>query len=123
MPEQKQKILIVEDERPMAKALELKLGRSGYEARAVHNGEDALTALRGEAFDLMILDLVMPKLDGFGVLTRMQEEEIDVPAIVLSNLGQEEDAIRARTLGARDFFVKSNTPIVKVVEHVKNILG
>ena len=120
---QPKKILIVEDEKPMARALELKLNKSGFEAKALFNGEEALKILETEKFDLILLDLVMPKVDGFAVLTALKEREIETPIIVTSNLSQEEDFKRAKELGAKDYFVKSDTPIADIVEHIKKFLN
>jgi DNA-binding response OmpR family regulator len=112
------KILIVEDERPIANALALKFSHSGFQATAVHNGQEALDTLKKEPFDVMLLDLMMPKLDGFGVLEALQQETKKPLVIVTSNLSQEEDAKRAKALGAKDYLVKSNTPLAQIVEHV-----
>lgn len=117
------KILIIEDEKPMAKALELKLNKSGLETRVVFNGEDALQLLAKEKFDMILLDLVMPKMDGFAVLKELKSREIKTPVIVTSNLGQEEDAKKAKELGAIDYFIKSNTPIAQLVEYIKKYLS
>ena len=116
------RILIVEDEKPMAHALELKLSHAGFEAHSVQNGEEAVALLKTDSFDLIILDLVMPKLDGFGVLEALSADKKSVPVIVLSNLSQEEDEKRARELGAKDFFIKSNTPIAEIVKRVQKML-
>lgn len=118
----KKKILIVEDERPMAKALQLKLTHVGYDAVSVGNGVDAIALLDKETFDVILLDLMMPKMDGFTFLREMQKRAILTPIIVLSNLSQEEDRQKAKDLGARDFFVKSDTPISKIVISVQTIL-
>ncbi len=116
------KILIIEDEKPMAKALELKLSHAGFEAKAVFNGEDGVSELSNNTYDLVLLDLVMPKMDGFSVLREIQKMNITTPVIVLSNLSQEADEEKVRELGAKDFFIKSNTPINFIIEKVTNIL-
>ncbi len=116
------KILIVEDEKPIAKAMELKLNSSGFVAKAVGNGEEALAMLEKEEFNLLIVDLVMPKMDGFGLLEALNEKGSTVPVIVSSNLSQDEDFKKAKDLGAVDYFIKSNTPISKIVEYVQGIL-
>jgi two-component system OmpR family response regulator len=120
-PSQK-RILVVDDEKPMAKALELKLSKEGFLTKSVHNGEDALTTLGQDSYDLVLLDLVMPKLDGFKVLERMHAQKFTMPVFILSNLGQEEDRKRAKLLGAREFFIKSDIPIADVVSHIKQTL-
>ena len=116
------KILIVEDEKPMSKALLLKLTKAGFEAQSVANGEEALVLLEKEKFDLILLDLVMPKVDGFKVLQTMKERHLTTPVIVLSNLSQGDDDKRVKEFGVKDFFIKSDIPIAEVVERVKNLL-
>lgn len=116
------KILIVEDERPLAHALELKFSHEGFETKTCGNGKDGLVeALTGE-YEVLLLDLIMPQLDGFGFLEQMNAKGIKTPVIVLSNLGQDEDKQKATELGAIDYFVKSNTPIIKIVERVRSVL-
>ncbi len=117
------KILIVEDEKSMAHALELKLTHTGFEAKTAGNGEEGLTMIQQEKFDLILLDLIMPKLDGFGVLEKLKAMNITTPVIILSNLSQEDDERRARELGAVGFFIKSNTPISDILARVKERLG
>lgn len=117
------KILIIEDEKPMARALELKLTHAGFEAKSIGDGKAGLELIEREKFDLVLLDLVMPKLDGFGVLEALKEKKKSVQVMVLSNLSQEEDEKRARALGAKDFFIKSNVPIADIVERVKKLLS
>ena len=117
------KILIIEDEKPMANALSLKLQSGGFETQVVYDGEAAIAALKTSQYDLLILDLVMPQKDGFFVLTELKKLKIATPVIVSSNLSQEEDIKRARELGARDYFIKSDTTLATVVEKVKQALG
>jgi len=118
----KKRILIIEDEKPLARALELKLEYEGFDAKAVFNGEDGLDLIGKETFDLILLDLVMPKIDGFKVLEASKEKNIGAPIVVLSNLSQDEDTNRAKSLGALKFFVKSNTTIAVIVDWVKEFL-
>lgn len=117
------KILIVEDEKPMARALELKLTGAGFEVRVCGNGQECLDLLQKEQFDLILLDLVMPVKDGFAVLSELKEKGNKVPVIVLTNLSQVDDYKRVKELGALDLFVKSDTPIAEIVEKVKKILA
>jgi two-component system response regulator VicR len=113
------KILIAEDEKSMANALSLKLRSVGFEVVLVYDGGSAISSVRESPFDLIILDLVMPKKDGFSVLAELRKLKIATPVIVSSNLSQEEDIKRARELGARDYFVKSDTTLTEIVEKVK----
>lgn len=116
------KILIIEDEKPMARALELKLTHAGFEAKVVFNGEEGVELIQKESYALIILDLIMPKMDGFKVLEMLKEKKIKTPVIVLSNLSQEDDEKRVKALGAKEFFIKSNTPIATIVEKVIQFL-
>ena len=115
-------VLIVEDEKPLAHALELKLAHEGLLVKAVNNGRDALTLLANEDFSLVICDLIMPHVDGFELLKQMRTKNVSIPVIVLTNLSQEEDRARVMKLGATDFFIKSDTPIATIVSHVKQRL-
>lgn len=114
----KKKILVIEDEKPMARALELKFGHVGFEVKTVTNGEDGVELLQKETFALILLDLVTPKMNGFAVLETLKERGDETPVMVLTNLSQEEDENRARALGAKEFFIKSNTPLATIVEKV-----
>ncbi len=116
------KILIAEDEKPMARALELKLNHSGFDAKAVFDGTEAIAALEKEKFDLIILDLIMPEMDGFGVLLELKKRKIKTPVIVISSLSQQEDIDRVKELGVKDYFVKSSIPIAKFVSHIKRVI-
>lgn len=115
------KILIVEDEKPMAHALELKLNKAGFDAKAVFDGEEALAELEVNEYDLIITDLVMPKVDGFGLLKALKEKGNTTSVIVASNLSQQEDLKKAKELGAVDFFIKSDTPLSEIVEKIQNL--
>jgi len=114
------KILVVEDERPIAQALELKLKSEGFEPDMAYDGEEALEKMKKGEYALVILDLVLPKLDGFAVLEAAKKENITTPIIVASNLSQPEDEEKAKSLGAKDFLIKSNTTIAAIVEKVKS---
>lgn len=122
MSTETKKILIMEDEKPMARALELKLNHSGFLATSVNDGQAGLDLLAKEKFDLILMDLMMPKLDGFGVLKILQEQNNKIPVLVVSNLSQEEDEKKVKALGAKEFFIKSNTPITTLVNYIQGIL-
>jgi len=116
------KILIIEDEKSLARALELKLTHAGFKTKVVFNGEDGIEILNKESFSLILLDLIMPKMDGFTLLAMLKVKKIKTPVIVLSNLSQEEDEKRAKEFGAKEFFIKSNTPISTIVLRVVELL-
>jgi DNA-binding response OmpR family regulator len=110
------KILIIEDDQPLASALELKFNNTGLKAKSVFDGSQAIEALKTETYDVILCDLIMPNVDGFKVLEFLQENQIPTPVIVLSNLSQAEDEKRAKELGAIDFLVKSNISIKDIIE-------
>ena len=114
------KILIAEDEQPMAQALQTKLTKEGFEAEIAVNGEDAIEKIKTGAYDLVLLDLIMPVKDGFTVL---KEVGTQADIIVTTNLSQEEDEKKVKELGAIDYLVKSNTPLNTIVERVRGHLG
>lgn len=115
-------ILIVEDERPLAHALELKFNHEGFSTTIATDGVEALKQAKSGGFSLILLDLIMPRMDGFTFLEELKNENVKVPTIVLSNLGQDEDKARAKELGALEYYVKSNTPITEIVKKVKSAL-
>ena len=86
------------------------------------NGIEALAELQGGGYSLILLDLMMPEMDGWEVLKKIKESNIQVKIIVTSNLSQEEDKIRAKDLGALDFLVKSDSSISSIVDKVKGLL-
>lgn len=119
---EQKKILIIEDEKPLAHALELKLSHEGFAIVSTSSGEEALTFLEKDHFDLVLTDLIIPGVDGFKVLETIQEKKMKIPVIVMTNLNQQEDRKRASDLGACEFFVKSNSPISLIVETIKKTI-
>lgn len=118
------KVLVAEDDRFLSKAYGTKLKKEGFEVILAINGEEAFLKAKSEKPDVILLDLVMPKKDGFEALADLKKDSTTkiIPVIVLSNLGQEEDISRGRELGAVDYLVKSNISIREVVEKVKEVL-
>ena len=119
----KKKILIGEDDFAIARALRLKLEHEGYEVTAVVDGVEVMELVKKKPYDLLLLDLMMPRKDGFTVLRELKEEKIEIPVIILSNLGQEEDLEKAKELGAVDYFIKSNIQLSDIVETIKETFG
>jgi DNA-binding response OmpR family regulator len=115
METKKKKILVLEDEKPLARALELKLTHEGFDVKTDSNGENVISFVEKENFALIICDMVMPKFDGFKVLEVLKEHKIKIPVIVLTNLSQPEDEDRVRSLGAVDFL--SKPPQANAVGH------
>jgi DNA-binding response OmpR family regulator len=121
MADTAKRVLLAEDERPLSHALELKLRHEGFEVLTASNGQECLELTDSQDFDVVLLDLMMPVLDGFQVLERLRQKEKKPVVFVLSNLSQHEDEDRALQLGARKFFIKSDTPLTEIVEEIKKV--
>ena len=117
------RILIAEDEKPMAKALEVKLKKEGFEAVSVFNGQEAVKQLTAGNYDLLLLDILMPVMDGFTVLEQIKTLARKPKIVITSNLSQDEDIKRAKDLGAIDFMVKSDSTLSQIVDKVKTLLA
>jgi DNA-binding response OmpR family regulator len=113
-------VLIVEDERPLAHALELKLKHEGFEATVANNGEEGLKLIKSGKFDVVLLDMMMPVMDGFHVLLELKDMPNRPTIFVLSNLSQREDESHVLAAGASKYFIKSDTPLAVIVEEVRN---
>jgi DNA-binding response OmpR family regulator len=121
MPDSPKKVLIVEDERPLAHALELKLQHEGFVVAVATNGQEGLNLIQTQQFDVVLLDLIMPEMDGFQMLEKLKSLPTPPAVMVLSNLSQHEDEERVLALGARKFFIKSDTPLTTIVEAVRSL--
>lgn len=117
------KILIIEDERPMAKILSLKLEQNDFVVDVAYDGEEGLQAVRDKDYDGIILDLVMPKTDGFAFLEEFSRMGKKTPVIVVSNLGQQVDIKRAKELGVETYLVKSDVNLNKIIAIILETLN
>lgn len=115
----KKRILIVEDERPLAHALELKMSHEGFETHVASTGQEGLSEAQNGNYDLILLDLILPGMDGFTILEALKNAGKKPVVIVLSNLGQDEDRKKAADFGAKEYLVKSNVPLADIVKVVK----
>lgn len=118
------KILIVEDDKFLRELIGQKLVREGYEILESIDGEDGIKKIKSEKPGLVLLDLILPNIDGFEVLSRIKKEVLtDVPpVIILSNLGQKEDVEKGLKLGATDYLIKAHFTPGEIIEKVKSIL-
>lgn len=117
-------ILIVEDDKSYGRVFKRKLEHEGMEAEWAENGELGLEMIQKRLPDVLILDLMMPKLDGYGVLEAINKQGLKdkIKIIVATNLSQEIDVERAKENGADDYFVKSNLSVSEMIERVKKHL-
>ena len=120
MPEGARRVLLAEDDRFLRRAAEARLRQHGLEVLTAADGEEALRLARSERLDLILLDVVMPKLEGFEVLKLLKEDAAtaSIPVMVLSNLGQDRDVAQAKALGAVAYLVKANLSLQDLVDRV-----
>ncbi|EKD88845.1 MAG: Response regulator receiver protein [uncultured bacterium] len=119
-------IIVVEDESFLSKVLAERLEDEGFgRIDVAGNGEEALAKIKQHKPDIVLLDMILPKMNGFEVLEAMQADSVlkKIPVLVLSNLGQDQDIEQAKKLGARDYIVKSNFSLQKVVEKIMSIIS
>ena len=114
-------ILVVDDEAGVRGSLVGILGDEGYAAEAVESGEAALTALESRRYDLLLLDVWLPGMDGLEVLARVRTLDPEVPVVVISGHGSIETAVKAVRMGAQDF-VEKPLALEKTLLVVKNAL-
>lgn len=119
------KVLVVEDDRFLISAYRAKLTKSGFEVQMASDGEEALTVLQSFHPDVILLDLVMPRKDGFATLAEIKQHADlkDIPVIVASNLGQKEDIDKAMGLGATDFIIKSDLSMDDLVAKLERTIA
>ena len=124
MPETSRRILLAEDDRLLRKAAEATLKRKGFTVFTAEDGEEAFRVAKAELPDLVLLDLIMPKRQGFDVLRDLKgcPETAGIPVIVLSNLGQERDIQQAMESGAVAYYVKANLSLEGLVKRVEEAL-
>ncbi len=118
----KKRILIVEDEKPLAHALELKMSHEGFATTVASTGAQGLEEAASGTYDLILLDLILPGVDGFTILEELKKKGAKTVVIILSNLGQDEDRKKAEEYGVKDYLVKSNIPLADIVKVVKTTI-
>ena len=118
------KALIVEDEEILAKVLEEKLKKANFNVQIAENGEKAISITKNFNPDIILLDLMLPKIDGFEVLKEIKKDNDTklIPVIAITNLADDDHIKKALQLGVVDYFVKANHPVNEIVEKVKAIL-
>ncbi|XOB40177.1 MAG: response regulator [Candidatus Nealsonbacteria bacterium] len=119
------KILLIEDEDIMINLLEKKLTQEGYDVTVTKNGEEGLKSMREIKPDIILLDLVMPKMGGFEVMEEMNKdpELKKIPIIIISNSGQPVELGKAKELGAKDWLIKTEFDPQEVLDKVAKQIG
>lgn len=119
------KILIIEDDFYLVRTYSLKLKKNGAKIESVVDGEAAIDYIKkNQPPDLVILDLMLPKKSGFEVLEEIKKNNLwkNVPVLILSNLGQNEDIKKGKEMGAVDYVVKADTSIEEVIKKIRKYL-
>ncbi len=119
------KILIVEDDKFLRELIAKKLIKEGYEVEEAIDGEDGVRKAKKIMPDLILLDLILPGIDGFEVLQRIKEDQKTalIPVVILSNLGQKDEIEKGLNLGAVDFLIKAHFTPEEIVEKIKLVLA
>lgn len=118
-------ILIIEDDDFFRELIRKKLTMKDFNFIEAVNGETGIELMKDKKPDLVLLDLLLPNMDGFEVLTKIKAEPTiaSIPIIVLSNLGQKEDIDRALKIGASDYLIKSQFDIDQVIDKITSVLA
>jgi DNA-binding response OmpR family regulator len=118
------RILIVEDEEILLTALSEELKQEGFQVLGAKDGVEGVEKAKSDKPDLILLDLVMPRLDGIGALKQLKEtaETKDIPVVILTNLSDYDKISDALSLGAMDYLVKANYRLEELVNKIKTVL-
>jgi len=124
MPDESKRILLIEDDKTLIEMYDLKFKQEGLNLITVENGEEGLNLAKAEFPAVILLDIMMPKMDGFAVLTELKKDAKtkNIPVLLLSNLGQKTDIEKGKKLGANDYIVKASMTPTQVVDKVKSFL-
>lgn len=120
----KNKLLIVEDENTIRSMYTAKFESDGFEVISADNGATGLEMAKKELPDLILLDIILPQLDGFSVLKSLKEDAKtkNIPVVMLTNLGTNEDRVKGQKMGAVDYIVKASLPPAEISEKITGYL-
>ena len=126
MTDQKNSILLVEDDTFLANIYKTKFEMEGFKITVASDGEAGLLMAKKKKPDIILLDILLPKMDGFVVLENLKSKDSDVkdiPVILLTNLGQKDDVEKGLALGAVDYLIKAHFKPSETVNKVRKVLG
>lgn len=123
--DEKIKILLIEDDPFLLSMYSTKFEAEGFEVVSADDGEKGLAAANREKADIILLDILMPKMNGFEVLEKLKAEEKtrDIPVILLTNLNQKDEIEKGLVLGADDYMIKAHFMPSEVVAKIRKVLG
>jgi len=118
------KILVIEDDKFLRELISQKLIKEGYDIAEAVDGEKGVESVKEEKPDLVLLDLILPGIDGFEVLSRIKSDpaSAQVPIIILSNLGQKDDIERGLKMGAADYLIKAHFTPGEIIDKIRTVL-
>lgn len=117
------KILVVEDEKAISRIMIMKLVQEGYSVDLADDGDKAINFFLNNKYDCILLDLILPRKDGFDVLAEVRSQDKEIKVMVLTNLGQVEDKLRVEKMGIQGYYVKSEMSIYELIGKVKELLA
>jgi DNA-binding response OmpR family regulator len=119
------KILIIEDDPFLSEMYAAKFSQSGFQTEVVADGKKGIEKIRTDKPDLILLDIVLPKMDGFEILKKIKEDSVlkKIPVVLLTNLGQKNEVEKGLSLGADEYIIKAHFTPTAVVAKVKEILS
>lgn len=126
MPEKKKaSILLVEDDNFLVDIYQKKMEMEGFKVGTCDNGEKCLVSVKKKKPDLILLDILLPKLDGFAVLEKLKSDPAtkDIPVLLLTNLGQKDDVQKGLDLGAVDYLIKAHFKPSEIMDKIKKVLS
>lgn len=120
----KKTILIIEDDKFLQSLVSKKLVEAGFEVLVSSDSKEAMKVLENQKPDLIVLDIILPIMNGFEILSMLKKDDAtkNIPVIILSNLGQKEEVEKAMALGAVDFMIKVNFTPEEIVRKIKSII-
>ena len=118
------KVLLIEDDKMILDMYTLKFSQEGYDVIQAENGKDGLDSAKKNEPDVILLDIILPQMDGFTVLKLLKEDAKlkKIPVVLLTNLGQDGDVKKGLELGAKDYLIKANFTPAQVLDKVKSVL-
>ncbi len=118
------KIIIIEDDEFLSDIYKTKFELEGFKVIAINDGEKGLKAIQTKKPDIVLLDVLLPKLDGFTILQILKKDEAtkDIPVVLLTNLGQKEDVQKGLEMGAVDYLIKAHFTPGEIIEKIKQAL-
>lgn len=124
MASAKKKILIVEDDASLSAMYKGKFKADGFVVFSAENGLDGFELAKKEKLDIIMLDIILPQMDGFAVLAELKKDAKtkNIPVVMITNLGTDEDKNKGEKMGAADYIVKANMTPAQISEKIKNLI-